>query len=218
MPGLTVGADSATTLIDLIRHGEPEGGPRFRGAQDDPLSATGWEQMETAIASCCHWDAVLTSPLLRCRGFAESVARQCQLPLYIEDRLREIAFGEWEGLTADVIRERWGKRLELFWADAQNNPPPGGELLSHFQQRVLAAWDEWTARLSGQNILLVGHGGVIRVILGHILGISQERTLSSISMPYGWCSRVRLDRTLHGDLDCLMAHSSHVIPIERASH
>ena len=45
-----------TTLIDLIRHGEPEGGPMFRGQTDHPLSATGWQQMRGAIGDGEHWD------------------------------------------------------------------------------------------------------------------------------------------------------------------
>lgn len=207
----------APTLVDLIRHGEPVGGPRFRGSQDDPLSQLGWRQMEAAVAEGTRWDAILTSPLLRCRLFAETLAERQGIPLHCEERLREIAFGEWEGLTAEAIAARWGERLELFWTDAEAYPPPGGELLSDFQSRVLAAWDDWTERLAGQNILLIGHGGIVRVILGAVLGVPPRRGLSAISVPYAWCSRVRLDRTPHGTLACLMSHSPRIIPAEQAS-
>jgi len=60
------------TRFDLIRHGEPEGGKRYRGTLDDPLSATGWPQMQAAVSEQDQWDAILTSPMARCRPFAES--------------------------------------------------------------------------------------------------------------------------------------------------
>ena len=60
-----------TTLIDLVRHGEPVGGIRYRGQMDDPLSHTGWQEMRKAIGRETPWDAIISSPLLRCRAFAE---------------------------------------------------------------------------------------------------------------------------------------------------
>lgn len=199
--------DPNTTLVDLIRHGEPEGGPMFRGSKDDPLSALGWQQMQAAIAAGETWDQVLSSPMQRCIRFAESVAERLEIPLHVEDRLREIGFGGWEGLTAEAIQDQWGDHLARFWADAERHPPPDGERLSQFQLRILAAWDQWTERLAGQRVLLVCHGGVIRVILGQVLGIPRERTLSAIDVPYACRSRVRLDRSEHGLLSCLVSHS-----------
>lgn len=199
--------DPNTTLVDLIRHGEPEGGPMFRGSKDDPLSELGWQQMQAALGAGESWDRVLRSPMQRCVRFAESVAERLEIPLHVEDRLREIGFGGWEGLTAEAIQGRWGDHLARFWADAERHPPPGGERLSQFQLRILAAWDQWTERLAGQRVLLVCHGGVIRVVLGQVLGIPRERTLSAIDVPYACRSRVRLDRSAHGLLSCLVSHS-----------
>lgn len=205
-----MGGEPTTTLIDLVRHGEPEGGPMFRGGKDDPLSQLGWQQMEQVMAEAPAWDVVLSSPLQRCQQFAATVAARQRLPLHIDERLREIAFGEWEGMTAAAIEAKYAGQLSRFWADAEANPPPGGELLSTFQLRILAAWDHWTTRLAGQKVLLVCHGGVIRVILGQVLGIPQGRTLSAIDVPYAGCSRVRLDRSNHGAFQCLMSHGSRV--------
>lgn len=196
-----------TTLIDLIRHGEPEGGPMFRGGKDDPLSELGWQQMNAAIGEDEKWDAILTSPLQRCIRFAETMGERYDIPVHTDDRLREISFGEWEGLTAEAIAERYGKqRLALFWADASTNPPPGGEPFADFQDRVQAAWDIWTERLAGQRVLLVCHGGVIRVSLAHVMGISRERVLSAMAVPYACRSRVRLDHSEYGTLSCLVSH------------
>ena len=62
------------TTIDLIRHGEPVGGSKYRGQTDDPLSEKGWEQMRAAVGDHRPWEAILTSPLARCRAFAEKLA------------------------------------------------------------------------------------------------------------------------------------------------
>ena len=196
-----------TTIIDLIRHGEPEGGPMFRGTRNDPLSELGWRQMNAAIGTEERWDVVLSSPMERCVRFAETVAERLALPLHCEDRLREIGFGEWEGLTVEQIQTRYGKeRLARFWADAELNTPPEGEPLSQFQLRIEAAWQDWTERLAGQRVLLVGHGGVVRVAVGFIMGIPRERVLSAMQVPYACRSRVRLDRSEHGSLSCLVSH------------
>ncbi|MBS3804128.1 MAG: histidine phosphatase family protein [Oleiphilaceae bacterium] len=202
-------SEPRTTWFDLIRHGEPEGGPMFRGSKDDPLSALGWEQMRAAIHKGEPWDCVLTSPLVRCRQFAQTLARDREIPLHTDARLREIGFGAWEGLTADIIQAEYGQeRLAAFWADADNNPPPGGERFSDFQVRIHDAWEHWSDRLSGQRVLLVCHGGVIRTLLGHVMGIRPDRVLSAISVPYACRSRVRLDHSEYGTLSCLVSHGS----------
>ena len=201
--------DDNPTLVDLIRHGEPEGGARFRGSQDDPLSALGWQQMRSAILPEERWDRVVTSPLLRCQQFADEVASRLGVPLHLEPRLQEIGFGEWEGLTAEEIRARDGELLDQFWRDAAAVVPPGAESMVAFTQRVQSAWQDWTRECRGQRVLLVCHGGVIRAVLGHILTLPLERTLSAFAVPYASRSRIRLDDTPHGTLTCLLSHGYH---------
>ena len=87
------------TRLDLIRHGEPVGGRRFRGdAVDDPLSDTGWQQLESRLArldeqGMADWDVIATSPMVRCRSFAAEVAERRGLELVVDPDLREIGFG-----------------------------------------------------------------------------------------------------------------------------
>ena len=71
------------TVIDLLRHGEPVGGRRYRGQQDDPLSDTGWAQMRTSCAEQ-SWDAVVSSPLQRCARFAEELVAGAETPLVVD--------------------------------------------------------------------------------------------------------------------------------------
>lgn len=196
----------STTFFDLIRHGEPAGGPMFRGSQDDPLSDTGWRQMNTALSDQDHWDLVVTSPLQRCRAFALKLAGQRQLPLQEEPRLQEIGFGEWEGRTSEQIMTRTPEALTRFWSDPVNYPPPGGESVTDFHHRVSGAWRYWQQEAAGKRVLVVCHGGVIRMILAEVLGIPLDRSFSVIAVPYACRSRIRVDESEYGVLSCLQHH------------
>ncbi|WP_144401694.1 histidine phosphatase family protein [Isoalcanivorax pacificus] len=194
------------TWIDMLRHGEPVGGSIYRGHRDDPLTERGWQQMSEAIGAEEEWDAILTSPLERCRAFAEVLAAERDLPLYQDADFREVHFGQWEGCTVEQVMARDGKRLTEFWAGDEDYPPPGGETLADFQRRVAGAWAYWTDRLQGQRILLVCHSGVIRMVMAEVLGISAARSVANVQVPYASRSRIRLDHTDHGVFSCLIAH------------
>ena len=64
-----------TTIIDLLRHGEVEGGEIIRGSTDDKLTDEGWAQMQNALQGDIQWDVIISSSLLRCAEFAESFGR-----------------------------------------------------------------------------------------------------------------------------------------------
>jgi alpha-ribazole phosphatase/probable phosphoglycerate mutase len=160
-----------STLIDLIRHGEPVGGIRFRGKTDDPLSPKGWQQMEDALGDYQAWDLIVSSPLLRCREFAERTAERLALPLEVEPLFHEIGFGSWEGLDAEEITRLHPDALKQFYRDPEQFPPAGGEPLSAFQTRVTSAWEKMLAAHRSKRILLVCHGGTIRIVLSHLLHI-----------------------------------------------
>lgn len=166
---------SATTTIDLIRHGEPVGGRRYRGQVDDPLSEKGWRQMREAVADHCPWQRIVSSPLIRCAAFAEELAKRHGLPLQLEPRLQEIGFGEWEGKTADELLAQDPQCLWRFYRDPLNNTPPGAETLAAFRDRVIAAWDELLQQHAGRHVLVVGHAGMMRMILRHVLDMPLER-------------------------------------------
>ncbi len=161
------------THIDLLRHGETQGGSRLRGRLDDPLTATGWEQMWTAVGQADRnrtWDAIIASPLARCADFAQALS-ECQgIPLRLDQRLAELDFGAWEGQTAADLMATDAEALRRFWLDPLANTPPGGESLMAFASRVLAAWRDLLGKESGPRVLVIGHGGVIRVILCQVLG------------------------------------------------
>ncbi|WP_372964843.1 histidine phosphatase family protein [Marinobacter sp.] len=195
-----------TTVIDLIRHGEPEGGPMFRGSKDDPLSHKGWQQMASAISNSDHWDVIISSPMARCQQFAEQLSGQRQIPLHIDNGLREIGFGEWEGMTAEQVGERYGDHLNRFWQDSINFIPPGGEPVNGFYDRVTRSFNDWQQKLAGQSVLVVCHGGVIRMILADVLGIPLEKSFVGFAVPYACRSRLQIDQSEFGVIRSLISH------------
>lgn len=165
------------THIHLLRHGEADGGARYRGTTDDALTAAGWEQMWAAVNADVRWDGIVTSPLRRCAEFARALARQRSIPLTFDERLAEMHFGAWEGRSAAELMSTDPQALARFWDDPATHTPPGAEPLARFAARVLAAWHGIVRDHPGRRILLITHGGVIRVILCHVLGRPVERLL-----------------------------------------
>lgn len=155
--------------IGLLRHGEVAGGTRFRGRLDDPLTPRGWRQMADALADGPRWQAVVSSPLQRCAAFAHDWAAAHGLPLRLDARLAEIDFGAWEGHTVAEIHARQPEALGRFWSDPLAYPPPEGEPLAAFAERVQGGWE--TIQESGRDTLVVTHGGVIRVLLCRLRGL-----------------------------------------------
>jgi alpha-ribazole phosphatase len=160
-----------TTLIDLMRHGEPVGGIRYRGQIDDPLSDTGWRQMRAALGKERPWDLIISSPLSRCLAFAEDLSRESGLPLEIDARLQEIGFGEWQGKTREEITQYDPGLVQRFYRDPTTYRPDGAEGLAEFRHRIVEAVNDILNRHSGQHILIICHAGTIRMVLGHILDI-----------------------------------------------
>lgn len=157
--------------IDLLRHGEPEGGRRYRGAMDDPLSEKGWQQMESAVDAAPSWQQIITSPLSRCRDFSLYLSERYGIPVVEEPRFREVGFGDWEGLTAEQLRAQDSGCLRRFYHDPVANLPPGAEELNSFMHRVTEAWEELLGRYSGRSLLIVSHAGVMRAIIAQLLGV-----------------------------------------------
>ncbi|MGH8587449.1 MAG: histidine phosphatase family protein [Gammaproteobacteria bacterium] len=79
------------------------------------------------------------SPLARCADFARALARRRSIPLEVNEDLREMHFGTWEGRTAAELMERYPEALSRFWRDPLNHPSPGAEPLARLRARTLAA-------------------------------------------------------------------------------
>jgi probable phosphoglycerate mutase len=181
-------------LVDLIRHGEPVGGPRYRGnGTDDPLSPRGWSQMQAALGDAAPWDQIISSPMARCRVFAADLAGRLGRPLVIDPHLIEVGMGAWEGRDRHAVAAEEPERHAAFYRDPVNARPEGAEPLDRLLARVANAYDRHLASHPGRHLLIVCHAGVMRALVGHLLGADARRWYR-IRIDYAGLVRVRHGR------------------------
>jgi alpha-ribazole phosphatase len=180
------------TVIDLLRHGEPVGGNRYRGQQDDALSERGWQQMWTALEGRSGWQQIVTSPLKRCHAFASALAEQHGIPLQCEARLAEVGFGVWEGKTRAELEQLDPGQVARFLADPVVHRPPGAEPLDAFVNRVNDAFNCMIEQYAGQSLLVVAHAGVIRAIIAGVLSMPPA-AMYRIQVANAGITRLRTD-------------------------
>lgn len=183
------------TTLDLMRHGEPVGGRRYRGQTDDPLSEKGWAQMRNAVGNHCPWQVVISSSLSRCADFARELAMRHRLPLEIDARLIELGFGAWEGRTPDELTAADPETLNRFCRDPVVHAPPGAEPLTAFRDRIISAWDNLLEHHDGKHVLVVAHAGVIRMVVAHVLNVPLQH-LFRLQVPNAGITRIRVEK--HG--------------------
>ncbi|MGW0463928.1 bifunctional RNase H/acid phosphatase [Streptomyces sp. NPDC003027] len=165
----------------LLRHGETALTPEKRfsgsGGTDPELSAAGLRQADAvaaALAARGTVQAIVSSPLKRCRQTAETVAARLGLDVRIEDGLRETDFGAWEGLTFAEVRERYAEDLDAWLASPKAAPTGGGESFATVARRVAATRDRLTTAYAGRTVLLVTHVTPIKTLVRLALGAPPE--------------------------------------------
>lgn len=182
-------------MIELLRHGQTtETGPGvLRGQRDDALSPAGWQQMQQGVdarlaanGQRLPWQAVVSSPLQRCRCFAEDLAARHALPLSIDARLMELDFGDWEGRAVDELLEdpTQAPRLQAFWDDPWAHAPTNGESFAHFEARVWQVWLDLQRQYARQSLLVVTHSGVMRLLRYRLEGQPRNQMLA-YEIPHG---------------------------------
>lgn len=180
------------TVIDLLRHGEPVGGRRYRGQMDDPLSDQGWREMWHAVSADTPWQVIISSPLRRCSDFARQLSTKLSLPLFVDERLKEVGFGVWEGLTGSKLKERDETILSRFYHDPVKNRPDGAEALEPFNQRISQALEQTIEQHRGKHILVIAHAGVIRGLLTQTLH-APPICMYRLSITTASFSRIQID-------------------------
>lgn len=163
--------------LDLLRHGATELGGGLRGSLDDALTEQGWAQMHAGVAGAGPWDVLVTSPLQRCARFADTLGSRLGLPVQCEADVQELHFGAWEGRSAAQIMQAEADELGRFWADPYAFTPPEGEPVLAFDLRVSRAIERLARQHAGKRVLLVTHGGVMRLLLARARGLPREQLL-----------------------------------------
>ena len=176
------------TTFYFVRHGESEGNAArvFTGQTDSPLTARGRQQADVVARELAKvkFDRIVSSDLSRTRDTARVIAKPHGIEVEIVPDLREIDVGDRTGKTFDETRglPSWNDDGFVAW--------PGGETLERVLSRTLGAIERLTRESPGKTILVVGHGGVNRILLSHFLGI----------LP-------RLDRTPGGNTNISVVHT-----------
>ena len=166
------------TEIILIRHGETEWNSqqRMQGHSNSDLSSVGQAQIQ-ALGQWMKnvpFDHIYSSDSLRAKQTAEAITQFSGHELQFDQRLREKNLGVFEGLTSEEARERHPEVFRLFKTAGSKYVIDEGESTQQLQDRALEIVDEIRIKHPEERVLLVTHGGFIRVVMKHSLGLSLE--------------------------------------------
>lgn len=187
------------TRIHLIRHGEVEGAHRYNGHYDAALTPRGVEQYHQLKSRLDpdHISACYTSDLTRTVRGGEILGAYLGVEPVKVPELREMHCGEWQGLSVPEIQEtrpdEWAARL----ADLVSFRAPGGESVGDVAARVLPAFHQIVERHRGEEVLVVAHGGVNRIILMDAVGAPLA---SMFSMEQRYCCLNVIDYFADGNV------------------
>lgn len=214
--------------IYLLRHGKVDGDAALYGHTDVSVADNvNHHIVQQLMAQELNISHVFTSPLQRCAKLAEQLAGHYALPVVAMDDLKEMHFGQYDGIAFDEVyqnNQQW-QTLERFWQNPVQHPLPNAELLTGFSYRVLRAWQAISEQFCAldsttltdvqqtnheanqqisqstndqredNNILLVCHGGVIRMILAHLLQVDfrNPNWYTQLSIANGSLTSIRVE-------------------------
>jgi broad specificity phosphatase PhoE len=195
----------------LIRHGETDWNAtlRYQGHANIPLNEQGREQARKTGARLARYGAtaLYTSDILRAAETAEIIGGVNSLKPQPMTNLREIDVGQWEGLTPEELYRRFPEHMAAFDRDPARTVRLGGESYAQLQERSLAALNQIYAAHPGDELVLaVSHGGTIRALLCHIIGLDLAH--------FGrlWLDNGSLTELRHG------AHGWRLVRLNDAAH
>lgn len=157
------------TTFYFVRHGESEANRDgvFSGRRDSPLTERGRAQARALVdvIADATFDRLIGTPLSRSLDTALVIARARRMPVYVEPELVEIDVGKKTGARYDEVRglPEWNDSGFVAW--------PGGETLEQVLERALRAVRRISSDVPSGTVLVIGHGGVTRILVSHFLGI-----------------------------------------------
>jgi alpha-ribazole phosphatase len=166
--------------IYFIRHTAPLIEKGICYGQSDVTLAASFEQERAQLNAQLpdSFDAVYSSPLMRCERLASTMTER---PLTLDDRLKEVDFGDWEMQSWNDIPQ---PELDIWMKDFVNVSPPNGESMLDLQRRVLSWWKE-VEQLSFERVAVVTHAGVIRVLHAHFENIPLDKSFGKFRIDCG---------------------------------
>lgn len=186
----------AKRIITLIRHGKVNGPAALYGHTDITLSTIGRSELHAAINKV-HKQTPIThivsSPLIRCAAPAQEFAQTHRVPLQIIEPLKEMNFGEWDGVAFDDFAEYQWQTLTQFWETPASAHAPSGESLQQFAERIISCWEMIADNTETQHQLVICHGGVIRIIIAHLLQLDWRNAALFKQLQIDYASQTRIE-------------------------
>ncbi|NLJ74818.1 MAG: histidine phosphatase family protein [Firmicutes bacterium] len=168
------------TKILLIRHGETVWNKekRYQGQKDSPLSDEGIRQGQKTGAFLAQQEiaAVYSSDLSRAVWTAEAISGHHGLTPIQDQRIREMSFGVWEGMTREEIKQKFPDIFYARYRDSMNTRVPGGELPHEVVERFHAFLNELIKTHVSETVVVVSHGGCLRFTIAALLSIPLEKS------------------------------------------
>lgn len=174
--------------LTLVRHTSLDIAPSICYGQSDVAVSANFENERLALQdklATFQFDAVYSSPLMRCHQLAQALCEDETLGhvsenITLDARLRELHFGDWEMSPWDAIPR------DIFdvWADDYANlAPPNGETFSQLHARAKNFVEDVSSHSQGKSLLVVTHGGLIRALIAEVLHMPLKR-LFRITIDY----------------------------------
>ena len=178
--------------ILFIRHAETDMAGTFCGHSDPELNAQGWAQVSELIHRLRseNLGAVYSSDLRRAHSTGNAIAEAFNIDCHVHPELREIGFGQWEGLTWKEIENRDGSYALRWSSEYPTLPAPDGEYFNDFEHRVMREIEFLSVKAAAavRSIAVITHAGVLRIVLRMLHGCPEEETWERTK---SYCSIVR---------------------------
>lgn len=187
------------SMLWLVRHGHVDAPHGSYGDTDVPLSPLGLEETRAAVESLAALGdlrAIWSSPLVRARAMGEGLALATGLELHLDDGLKELHRGRWQGLGMEEYRARWDAEADAYWEDPLSWNGHGGESEADLVARGFPCLEAAARAAAGQVAVLTAHRQIVRAVVAAAVGIppvASHRMLiatgSGILLedaPHGW--------------------------------
>lgn len=196
----------------FLRHGQTElsRADVFCGSGLDPDLTNDGREMAEAFKNSyqsIEWSTIFTSTLRRTIATAGPLTSALRIIPQAQPGLNEIAYGDWEGLSKEVVDRKFHQDYVNWLADPAQHAPTGGELAVEVEQRATQVLEEIRQKYSG-NVLIVSHKATIRIMLCSLLGIDVGRFRYRLVCPVGSVSAVEF--TANGPLLKMFADLAHL--------
>jgi len=205
--------EAAILQLVLLRHAQDQCYGRFCGHSNPELSIEGHNTIAGLIQniSSMRPTSICSSDLLRAQQTAAPIAKHFALPLRTSVALREMNFGQWEGLSWKEVEAQFPQDSSAWRESFPHHPPPEGESFGELQRRVVAEVE----RLANERnpcTLMVTHAGFIRTAVAWVLGMPDDHILR-IDLDYACVTVLRKA----GDYWAVSALNTNRLGVERTS-